>query len=98
MNEDEMFERIKDDASGLRVEGDASAHARIQSRVQERITGEASVVTVLAGWLRPALAAFSAAVLLGVASLLWLEEPLVDEMFVEPSVTQLSEDYYRVAE
>lgn len=98
MNEDELLERIRDDAGGLRVDGDASTHARIRVRVQERITREASVIDVLGGWLRPALAAFSAAVLLCIVSLLLLEEPLVDEMFVEPTVTQLSEDYYRVAE
>lgn len=74
MNEEQFFDRLRDDAQQLRYEADAFMTTRIAARVRERIAAPPpSVSLFLARWLRPIAASMTAVALAACLSIVWTE-------------------------
>jgi hypothetical protein len=79
MNEEQFFDRLRDDARLLQFEPDAFVTTRIAARVRERIAAPAPTVSLfLARWLRPIGAAMSAIALAACISVAWYERTSAD--------------------
>ena len=74
MNEDQFFDRLREDARPLQFEPDAFMTMRIAARVRERIDTAPTVSLFLARWLRPIAASLSALALVACVSVAWIEQ------------------------
>ena len=74
MNEDQFFDRLREDARQLQYEPDALVTTRIAARVRERVNATPTVSLFLARWLRPIAASLSALALAACVSVAWIEQ------------------------
>ena len=90
MNEQEFFDRLRNDAAGLRYEGDDFMAARVATRVRERISAPESVSLFLARWLRPIAASLSAVTLAAFVSVALLDRSSIADSSSLESLTSQS--------
>lgn len=84
MNEEQFFDRLRDDARRLRYDADAFMTTRIAARVRERIAAPPpGVSTFLARWLRPIAASMSAVALAACVSAAVIERANTNAATVE---------------
>jgi len=74
MNEDQFFDRLREEARSLQFEPDAFMTTRIAARVRERVNTMPTVSLFLARWLRPIAASLSALALAACVSVAWAEQ------------------------
>lgn len=77
------LEDLRQIARVLRPEPDAAMLGRVRANVRERIRVAPSPSEVLAGWLRPAAAAFAAIVFLAVVAFTFAPEPIAPEALAD---------------
>jgi len=73
MNDDRFFERLRDDARGLRYEADDFALTRLTARVRERVAAEPTVESFLARWFRPLAMSLTALALAATLGVQWYD-------------------------
>lgn len=90
MSDDRFFERLREDAHGLRYEPDDFMLTRITARVQERISAQSSVAGMLVRWFRPlatSMAALALAASLGIA---WMSHTAAQQASTTTAVESLA--------
>jgi hypothetical protein len=60
MTEERFFERLREEARGLRYEPDDFVLARLNARVRERLIAPPSIAELLTAWFRPIAASLTA--------------------------------------
>ena len=104
MNEDQFFDRLRNDAQSLRYEADAFVTTRITARVRERISASPTVSIFLARWLGPVAASLSALALAGCISVALVERSSTNSATVDSLSANnameisMAGDIYRVGE
>jgi hypothetical protein len=73
MNEEEFFERLRNDAQKLRFTPDDVMTTRLGARIRARVAAQPTVSQFLAAWLRPVMASVAALAFTAVMGLTWIE-------------------------
>jgi hypothetical protein len=93
MNDDEFFERLRDDAQRLRYEPDDVMLTRLSARVRERVAAQPTVAHFLARWFRPvaaSLAVLAFAATLGVQYFESKQQPTTLEAALSADPVEIS--------
>ena len=104
MNEEQFFDRLRDDARQLRYEADPFMSTRIAARVRERVAQQPRVSTFLARWLRPIAASMTAIAFVACVSVAWIERAssetaTLDSISADSTMDiSFAGDLYRVGE
>jgi hypothetical protein len=107
MNEEQFWERLRQDARELQFQPDAVMVTRMEARIRARVIplAQPTVPQLLARWFRPLAASLSAIALAATLGLAWVgTSPATDSQPAEslstPATVEISMggDVYRVGE
>ena len=73
MSDDNLFERLRNEARELRYEADDVMLTRLSARVRGRVTAQPTVAQFLARWFRPVAASLVALALVATLGVQWFE-------------------------
>jgi hypothetical protein len=106
MNEEQFWERLRQDARELQFQPDAVMVTRMEARIRSRVIplAQPTVPQLLARWFRPLAASLSAIALAATVGLAWVSISPTDSQATEslstPNAVEISMggDVYRVGE
>lgn len=102
MNDDQFFDRLRDDARQLRYEPDDIVMTRLAARIRQRIAQQPTVAQLLRRWFRPVAASLSALAIVATVGIIYLErgsEPTIDSISSNSTIEiSVGGDLYSVSE